>query len=424
VVARSCAPFVLFIKMATIVISSTGTLGDHLPYVALGAALQQRGHRVRMALRPSMLGYAREWGLETYECGMELTEETARSHAVDWDEWQAPHVPAAQQMDLMQQRILNETPVILNALEAACVDADVLICGFQRHLFGALLAQKIKLPWMAASVTPVFQCVEPSLQQVQNTRVLRNRFAPVLNTLCEQNGIVPPTNWLEAEKNPRSLLGASAYFAQTAPSYAHYQACGFWFYASPAWQQWQPDEALRRFMEAGDPPLYLSFSSIPVVNPRHVLALHVRAAAQLGLRLVVQRGCADFHADLLPDDCDPDQVQFVDFLPQDWLLPRTAAIIHHGGVGTLARALRHDCPMLIEPLGNDQFFNAARILKLQVGAAVHPHKITADSLARVLENKVLNEQTRQHTRALGEKIRAEDGATIACQWIESWLSRS
>ncbi|OUD13758.1 glycosyltransferase [Thioflexithrix psekupsensis] len=407
--------------MATLVISSTGTLGDHLPYVALGERLQQRGHQVRMALRPSMLGYASELGLATYACGTELTEETARSRALDWDEWQAPSVPIAQQVAIMQQRILNEMPVILNELEVACAGADLLICGFQRHLFGTLLAQKIKLPWIAASVTPKFQCLEPNAQEVSNTQVLRDWFMPALNTMCEQNGIVPPMNGLDAEKNPRSLLGASAYFAPTAPSYAHYQACGFWFYASPAWQRWQPDEALRRFMEAGDPPLYLSFSSIPVVNPRQVLALHVRAAAQLGLRLVVQRGCANFHADFLPDDCDPKQVQFVDFLPQDWLLPRTAAIIHHGGVGTLARALRHDCPMLIEPLGNDQFFNATRILKLQVGAAAHPHQITADSLARILERKVLNEQTRQHARILGEKIRAEEGATVACEWIESWL---
>lgn len=407
--------------MATIVISSTGTLGDHLPYLSLGATLQQRGHQVRMALRPSMLTYASELGLTTYACGTELTEETARSQAIDWDEWQAPAIPIAQQVAVMQQRILNETPIILKDLEVACADADMLICGFQRHLFGTLLAQKIKLPWIAASVTPKFQCLEPNAQEVKNTQVLRDWFTPVLNTVCEQNGIVPPTNWLNAEKNPRSLLGASAHFASPAPSYAHYQACGFWFYESPAWQQWQADEALRCFLEEGEPPLYLTFSSIPVVNSRQVLALHVRAAAQLGRRLLIQRGCANFHADLLPAECDPKQVHFVDFLPQDWLLPRIAAIIHHGGVGTLARAVRHNCPMLIEPLGNDQFFNAMRILKLQIGAAVHPHKITADGLARILESKVLNEQTRQHIHALGEKIRAEDGNTIACQLIESWL---
>ncbi len=406
--------------MATIVISSTGTHGDHLPYIALGAALQQRGHQVRMAMRPSMLGYAAELGLATHECGTELSEESARAQAADWDEWQAPSVSAAQQFETMQARIADEFPLILNSLEAACDGADVLICGLQRQLFGALLAQKIGLPWIAASVTPLFQCVEPDLLRIQQTQAVRRLLTPAWNTLCAQADIAP-LNWLEYEKNPRALLGASAHFAPVAPSFAHYQPCGFWFYQSPAWQHWQPDAALRDFVETSDPPLYLTFSSIPVVNPQQVLTLHVRAAAKLRRRLVVQRGCANFHADLLPDDCDPDTVRFVDFLPQDWLLPRSAAIIHHGGAGTLARALRHDCPMLIEPLGNDQFFNAARILKLQAGAAAHPHKITANGLARLLANKVLSAETRQHTRALGGKIRAEDGAANACALIESWL---
>ncbi len=404
--------------MATLIISSTGTHGDHLPYIALGEALQQRGHRVRMAFRQSMHSYVEKAGLEAIECGAELSEAMAREKASDWDEWQIPNVSFEQQFEATKARFHAEFPAIFQTLAAACEETNLLICGLQRQLFGAMLAQKFGLPWIAASVTPFFQCGERNIQQ---NKAIRQLFIPTLNEISQQLG-VPPLNWFEYEKSEHSLLGASPHFAQTTPNHAHYRQTGFWFYQDPSWSTWQPDETLRQFVEDSDKPLYLSFSSIPVVHPQKRLAVHVRAAAKLGRRLVIQRGYANFNENLLPDDCDPKTVLFVDFMPQDWLLPRTAAILHHGGIGTIARALRHDCPMVIEPLGNDQFFNAQRILTLGIGAVVHPHKITVDGLARVLETKVLNEETRRNTQALGSQIREERGADVACDLIESWLN--
>jgi len=54
-------------------------------------------------------------------------------------------------------------------------------------------------------------------------------------------------------------------------------------------------------------------------------------------------------------------VLFADFLPQDWLFARAACSIQHGGIGTIARALRAGCPILVEPFGNDQLYNASRV---------------------------------------------------------------
>lgn len=406
--------------MATIVISSTGTHGDHLPYIALGEALQQRGHRVRMAFRRSMHDYVKKAGLEAISCGAELSEETAREKASDWDEWQKPTLSSEQLFETVKTGFQAEFPPIFQTLAEACSNADLLICGLQRHLFGAMLAKKFNLQWFAASVTPFFQCYQQDTQQTQRTRQL---FSPMLNEMYLKLG-VQTLDWSEYEKNKYSLLASSSHFCQITPDYAHFQQIGFWFYQDPSWATWQPDEALRQFVEAGEKPLYLTFSSIPVVDPQKLLAVHVRAAEKLGRRLIVQRGCANFNESLLPDECDSNNVKFVDFMPQEWLLARTAAILHHGGIGTIARAVHYDCPMVIEPLGNDQFFNAQRVLTLGIGAAVHPHKVTVDGLIRVLETKVLIEETRYKTRMLGEKIRAENGVERACGLIESWLNVS
>jgi len=57
----------------------------------------------------------------------------------------------------------------------------------------------------------------------------------------------------------------------------------------------------------------------------------------------------------------------------------------------------------------------------QVGAAAHPAKISADGLARILERKVLTAHCRDNARALGEKIRVENGLDKACDLIEEWF---
>ena len=109
---------------------------------------------------------------------------------------------------------------------------------------------------------------------------------------------------------------------------------------------------------------------------------------------------------------------FADFLPHDWLFAQAACAIQHGGIGSIARALRQGCPLLIEPYGNDQFFNAMRVIELEVGAAMHPGKLTAEGIARVLAEKVLSPVYRRRAEAIGAHIRLESGLETACQHID------
>ena len=92
-------------------------------------------------------------------------------------------------------------------------------------------------------------------------------------------------------------------------------------------------------------------------NAQEVVEVHVRAAAKLGRRILIQQGWADFNESYLPSDIDRENVMFIDgLISQDWLFSHAAALITHGGVGTIARSLRNGCPMLVEPLGSDQFY--------------------------------------------------------------------
>lgn len=407
--------------MAKIVISSTGTHGDHLPYIVLGEALQKRGHQVCLAFRESMHPFVLKAGLESAVCGTELNEAQARRNASDWDVFQPTERTLTLELERLKRELREDLPMIFQQLLAACENADLFIAGFQRQLYGAMLEKKIGLPWVTASVTPSFQCAEqPEEDSSVKDRSLFNYLYPTVKATFEKLNI-PELDWETCQDNERAILASSSHFSQPNTENRHYQPTGFFFYEDPAWQTWQPDPALEKFIETHPKPLFLTFSSIPVVDPRAVLAVHSRAAKKLGKGLLVQRGRANFNESLIPNDVDPQSIFFVDFMSQDWLLKRTSVIIHHGGIGTIARALRNDCPMVIEPLGNDQFFNAKRVLKLKIGTAIHPRRVTPDGLAKVLENKIFTTETQNHVHNLGEKIRAESSEENACDLIESWL---
>ncbi|NJM07426.1 glycosyltransferase, partial [Candidatus Gracilibacteria bacterium] len=193
---------------------------------------------------------------------------------------------------------------------------------------------------------------------------------------------------------------------------------GFWFHDDPAWANWQPDAALAAFMHREPRPLVLTFSSQPVEQPVDILAAHARAAQQIGRPLLVIQGWAGFDPDSLPSDVDRDNMHFAAELPHDWVFQRAAAAIQHGGIGSIARALRQGCPLLIEPFGNDQFFNAAQVTRLQVGVAVHPLRLNAEGLGRVLRDKVLQPLVRQRAEVIGARLSGEDGLDEMCEHVE------
>ncbi len=419
--------------MSTILLYTAGTLGDHLPFIALGQALAGRGHRVRLAIDRAMHPYAQRAGLEAFALeDAEHGPEEARRDAWAWDHWhnpdQAAH-PSAPVFDL------QDYLVRVRALIDLCQGADLLIATSIRIL-GYIVANALRMPWLTVSLNPVtfWQPATPAdLQTWLKIRLKEyQQLGEVANQTFAALGVdrrVP--DWSPGWPFARHvLLASSLHFSR--PDLDQYQPqssidmTGFWFYQDPRWQSWQPDEALRRFCEPADPgrrPLVLAFSSQPLENPTEILARHVAAAARLDRPLLVQRGWADFSAAQVPSGLDLRQVMFADDLPHDWLFARAACAIQHGGIGSIARALRQGCPLLVEPFGNDQLYNANQVADLGVGAAVHPFESSVDDLVRLLAEMVLVPECRQRALALGAKIQSEDGLAAACEYVERYLAR-
>lgn len=409
--------------MARLVLTTQGTLGDTLPLIGLGCLLQQRGHDVLMALNRRMHAQARRCGLPCVANGRDgLGPEEARRNASDWNHLNQERMFSDQAFGLAMERMFTQS---VPALLEHGRDAQLIIATPQQQLVAQLVAERLEIPILVASVIPFLHCVELSAEARAHARE-RNR---VRDQLLRDRWLQARQEWaLPPDDDPNDLairtpllLGSSVHFSRPVGRSAHALQTGFWFHADPGWLNWQPSPELRGFMEQDPAPLVLSFSSQPLEDARGILAVHVRAAALLGRPILIQQGWADFRPELLPDDCDRAGIRFEGFLPQDWLFRRAGALIHHGGIGTTARALRNDCPMLVEPFGNDQFFNARQILALGLGAAMHPQRLRQEAVAEVLERRVLTAQIRRNVTAMGAAIRAERGLQLAADHLETLL---
>jgi sterol 3beta-glucosyltransferase len=176
---------------------------------------------------------------------------------------------------------------------------------------------------------------------------------------------------------------------------------GYWFLGAS--KDWQPDGTMVDFLKDGPPPVYVGFGSMSMFSGADQIGIVMEA-----LKLAGQRGVlADDRAGSTIASKD---ILYVKNVPHDWLFPRMAAVVHHGGAGTTGASLRAGKPTVICPFVGDQRFWGQRVAALGVGPSPIPQrKLTAASLANAIQRAVSDEGMRQRTAALGEILRAENG---------------
>ena len=187
------------------------------------------------------------------------------------------------------------------------------------------------------------------------------------------------------------------------PSYV--RVTGYWFLDAEA--DWTPPRDLAEFLAAGEPPVYVGFGSMVPADPARALET-VRSA----LRKAGRRGLISGLGPVEGDD-----LMAVADVPHAWLFPRTSAVVHHGGAGTTAAALRAGVPTVICPFFGDQPYWGERVAALGAGPALLPiRRLTADGLAAAL-TATESPAMRSIAARLGREISAEDGVARACEVI-------
>jgi vancomycin aglycone glucosyltransferase len=182
-----------------------------------------------------------------------------------------------------------------------------------------------------------------------------------------------------------------------------------------------PDERplpaeLVAFLDAGTPPVYVGFGSVPMRDPEGVARAVIKAIRAQGRRAVVSRGWADLALIDDQDDCF-----VVGEANHQALFRRAAAVVHHGGAGTTTTATWAGTPQVVVPQGGDQPYFAGRVAALGIGAAHDGPTPTFESLSAALE-EALTPETGARARAVADTFRT-DGATVAAKLLLDAVSR-
>ena len=194
---------------------------------------------------------------------------------------------------------------------------------------------------------------------------------------------------------------------------ANAAVCGQWLAPAP---DWQPPPALRGFLAAGEAPVYIGFGSMTGFDKARLLAALIDGMA--GRRAVLHPGWSGLDARQLPPN-----FHAIGDTPHDWLFPQMALVVHHGGSGTSHSAARAGVPSVVVPFAGDQAFWAHHLAQSGVAPpAVAGSRFGAEDLARGIAF-AHDPQVRARARALGERMRAEDGLGTAVRAIEQILAR-
>ncbi|MGW8884556.1 glycosyltransferase [Streptomyces sp. NPDC055749] len=174
---------------------------------------------------------------------------------------------------------------------------------------------------------------------------------------------------------------------------------------------------LMAFLDAGAPPVYVGFGSMPMHASTDVAQVPIEAVRAQGRRTVVARGWAE----LAPID-DQDDCFVVGEVNQQALFGRVAAVVHHGGAGTTTTATRAGAPQVVVPQSVDQPYWARRVADLGIGAAHDGPTPTVESLSSALRT-ALAPETRARATAVAGTVRA-DGAMVAAKLLFDMISRT
>ncbi len=176
---------------------------------------------------------------------------------------------------------------------------------------------------------------------------------------------------------------------------------------------------LAQFLDEGPPPIVFTLGTSSAAIAGSFFEQSVRAVKLVGRRAVlVLNDMRNRPAEL------PDGVIAVAYAPFAELFPRTAVIVHHGGIGTTGLAMRAGRPALVVPFVYDQPDNAARTARLGIARIIASRRYTASRAARALRRLLDDPSYTDRAGQVGAGGAHEGGVGAACDALETLLTNA
>ncbi|MEE1834682.1 glycosyltransferase [Streptomyces sp. SP17KL33] len=417
-----------------VLLAACGTRGDVQPFLALAVALRRHGHQPLLAAPSAYAPEAAAYGVDfaAIDDGpTRILDETATRRIIDGGLMGVRgKIAAARTVARLKHLMIAPLrDVAAIAHDHGDVAAVVHSAAFPvQHVADILGVPAVVVALQPGWIpTDAFPC--PLLPLPRVPRFL-NRSTYALVAVAQRSpeverwrtgelGLAPRRpgawQWLRDPEGRRRPVFQpfSRHITPVDPAWgASVRTTGFWYL--PARPDWTPPRALSRFLDEGPPPVYIGFGSMTGTRARRNHALVTEAVRRTGVRAVVATGWGGIGAPTRNSAPLPSNILMIEQAPHDWLFPRTAAIVHHGGPGTVGAALAAGRPQVLCPHMGDQTHWSARMRALGVAPApLTAHALTAPRLAEAISTAVTDRHLAHRADEIAGLVRAEDGVDAA-----------
>jgi rhamnosyltransferase subunit B len=419
--------------MSRIVVTTIGSLGDLHPQIALAIELRKRGHEIIFATM-------KEYGAIIEPLGFKFHPMRPDGTPINNPEEIAKMTDLKTGSEyVVRSWILPNLRDTYTDLLDSTKDADLIIAGDIVYA-APLVAEQLGIQWVSLALAPVafFSAYDPSVIPLFPFLVkLRGLGAP-LNQVIIQLLKAVTKSWAEPIHQLRKELrlsqinynplvdksSACLVLAMFSSILAKPQSdwdkntvvTGFTFYEGDLNQGKLPLQ-LQQFLDTGEAPIVFTLGSAAVMVPGTFYQESVRAATQLNRRAVLLIG-----KNTSPN-CLSKDIIAIDYVPYSQIFPYACAIVHQGGIGTTAQALRAGRPTLIMPYSYDQPDNAARVKRLGTSRTIDRSHYTAARVAKELQALLENPNYAAKAAEIARIIQMENGVSVACDAIEHQLKK-
>lgn len=314
---------------------------------------------------------------------------------------------------LITHQVPNTGPIVAEVTGIRWVSGVLLPMSFLSEFDPATPPQAPGLRRVAA-FHPAFARALNNLGRA----VTRSWTAPI-HKLRDDLGLPRGANPVfEGQHSPALVLAlVSRAFAQKQPDYPPQTVItGFAFYDAADQRPASPE--LMRFLDSGDPPILFTLGSAAVWVADDFYETSIEAARALGRRALLLVGEDD--GKLRANDL-PETIGVFEYAPHSVVMPRASVIVHQGGVGTTAQALRAGRPMLVIPFGQDQPDNARRCVELGVARMIARKNYRTETVTGELSRLLADRTHATRAAEVSAIIKSEHGAATACDAIERVL---
>jgi len=418
--------------VSRVVLTTIGSLGDLHPKIAIALELRHRGHSVVFTTHKEYQDKIEVLGFEFHRM---RPDNTALNDPQEM----------ARMMDLKTgTEYIIKNWVCANLRETytdlmdSAKDADFIIAG-EGVVAARLVAEKLGIPWAFAVLQPAsfLSVYDPSILPVvpflgklrglgsianrgiiQLSKVISKAWAEPIHQLRDELGLPPLVGnpFIDDKYSPYLVLALfSSAFAKPQLDWpANTVITGFTFYdGSESGAQLTPE--LQQFLDAGEPPIVFTLGSAAVIAPGRFYEESLQAAKYLDRRAVLLIGKN------APPKNLSEGIIAVSYAPYSQIFPRACAIVHQGGIGTTAQALRACRPTLVMPYSHDQPDNAARVERLGASRTISRKQYSAIRVAKQLRELIENPNYAAKAIEIGRILQAENGVGVACDAVEKQL---